>query len=307
MELTGSDHPLELIEKALEGSLTPPEEELLAGHLKTCSACSGEINFARQSRSAIKAHGAGKVPEPLETGRMLALLETRLADDDSGRNRIPLLAGALAASLLLAWVAFNPGGLSRWLATRPAVSLANSSIGLPQAELREALRFFSISGPADGFMRSPLLAVQIADFESAGEMAGISVAGGGIFHLTDDAVSGKRSLTVEPGPDARSGVEILLPVRSMNAGVMPVAVSVWVKSTRTASISLSVRMPEGDIRESSDIREAKPGQWVWAFLPLPVLNAIERARMAGLGIRVLGGGPVALDHVELWCRGGGGG
>jgi hypothetical protein len=302
MELTGGVHPVELIEKALEGRLTQQEEGILSVHLKGCPGCSGELEFARRVRSAGSVIPAG-APDSREMDRLFG----RLLEDSARQNRVPLLAGIMAASLLLAWFTANPGGLTRWLATRPAVALSGSAMGLPQAELREALNFLDLKGPADGFMRSPLLAVQLADFESAGEMAGMSVIGGGNFGLAGDAVTGRHSLAIDQGLSGRDGVEIILPVRPMDSAVVPVAVSVWVKCSKSASITMSVRMPDGIVREGSYIRKARAGKWVWALLPLPALNGYERARIGGVGLRISGAGLVSLDHVELWCRGGGGG
>ena len=306
MELNGGLHPHELVEKALEGVINPAEEALLGEHLKTCPDCTAELEFARRTRSLLSA---SVVPAPggAAINGMLARIEARMLNGDIQPSRIPALAGAMAVSLVLAWITASPGQLTRWMASRPAVELSISSVGLPQAELQEAMRFCKLAGPVDGFMRSTLMAVQLADFESPAELAGISVIGGGNFRLVDDAVSGRRSFLVEPGASGRDLVELLLPARPMDPAVVPVAVSVWVKSTNKSAVALFVRTPGGEIREGAVIRKAKAGQWVWAFLPLPAPRPDERGLAGDLGIRVSGGGSVSLDHVELWCRGGGGG
>jgi len=311
MDLTGGTHPVELMEKMLEGGLTHQEEGILAEHLKSCAECSGELAFARQSRQVLAADDAAKTPDKESMNRMLERLEKISAQGEEARSRIPALTGAIFASLLFAWWVGNPGKLTRWMATKPATSLSDASIaGLAHAELREALRSLDIPASSAGYIRSPLLAVRLADFENPGEFAGISIVGGGRFYSVDgDAKSGKKSFRVEPSGSPRdgNGMEVRFPVPPMSVGVIPMAVSVWVKSAGIASISLAVRMPEGAIREGSVIREVQPGKWLWVFLPLPALNTYERGRMADLGIRVLGGSPVSFDLVEIWCGGGGGG
>ncbi len=75
MSLDG--HPHELIERGLEGTLSPSEEEALRLHLKSCAECAEEYAFARRAREELGR--AGSVPAPAEMAAMRSGVEARLA------------------------------------------------------------------------------------------------------------------------------------------------------------------------------------------------------------------------------------
>jgi len=305
MSLNG--HPHELMERGLEGTLSPSEEDALRLHLKSCAECAEEYTFARRAREELGR--AGTAPSPKEMEAMRSRVEAKLASGPAlTRVPLPMLAGASAAAVLLLWLAAGGGSFLRSLGRRSALDLGGTtgSAAVLQEEMRLAARLSRagrIRGP-----HSPLSAVLLADFESARGLDVVTLSGGIPAELSGDGFWGKKALRIARGGPKGEPIEARFAAPVLPAGARLAGVSAWVKSEAgTTDIALAAGLLGGQVREFGSWRRIRPGRWMWAFFPVPAGAMDSEERLGDLRLRIEGESPALLDRVEVWFKSGGGG
>ncbi len=277
-------HVRDLFEKALLGAMNDAERARFASHVRGCDVCARELADAEKAKgwAGLLAEGG---PREEEMKRVSDHLERAFGWRRSRSRMIGYPAVAAAAIVALLIVARR--------AREPGAGFVPAALTAPAgpAKVKEYV------GAAT--------AMPLIRFRNPADLSGMAVSGFCQPELVGDRFTGRKVMRLGARSAPEAECELGIPAPVTVRGSVPDSVSLRAFSEDgTAVLKVTAVLDSGRQVPAEEPRRIEPGEWKLAVFELEAGRARAGEGLKEVRICVMSTGPVRLDRIEAWCRGG---